>query len=127
MRHFWLCLLLLAGPAAAGVPHWSLIDLIQQADAVVHGRVVELREDTAVVAVTGTWKRNLGTERIVVAPITVRHCVGVSPNMKVAEEVVLMLGIPERGCYRVVAGGYGKIAGSAGERTGLLGAVDQLV
>jgi len=127
MRRLGLGLFLLASVATGKSRRCSLFELVGWADIVVHGRVVEVRKDTAVVAVIRTWKQEAGATRITVEPITLRYCVRITRNFAVSDEVVLFLKSPANAHYRVLAAGQGKRAISKARSAELFAAVDRLV
>lgn len=119
--------LLSSGLARAKIYAFSLLELIEQSNVMVSGKVLEVGENSALVEVGRTLKGRVAAKVIEVSPIWLEHCVGRSKNFTVGEEVVLLLKRSDDGSLTVVAAGQGKVAVDTKARDSELEAMARLI
>ncbi len=104
------CVLVLqTQPAYAKIYHYSLLELVEKADYIVTGKVVEVGDTTAVVKLDQVIEGRITEKQITVTGIYAHHCLGKTKNFTKGDNVLLFLSAPKGGVYKVICGGQGKI------------------
>jgi len=103
-------LAVLVKPAHADMRYFCLYELAEQSDLVFTGKVTALTDDAASIAVSEVLSGKLETNEVSVTPIKLRHCVGLSINFSIDEEVLIFGKKGYKQHVTVAADGHGKRA-----------------
>lgn len=105
-----LCLVLVvAVPASADLLSFTVLELVEQSDVVIVGKVLAVEDDSAKVEIAEVLHGELDGESVLVTPIYVQGCTRRSLNFAAGEEVLVFGTIGEAKQLTVVAEGHGKI------------------
>jgi len=122
-----VAILALAGPASAKILVFSILELAEQSDLVIHGTVSHVGAERAEVRIETFLLGKLDAGSASVTPIHLQHCTGETLNFTAAEEVLIFGKHAGDNRVTVVAGGQGKIGIAPKAKEGLVEAVKRLL
>jgi HEAT repeat protein len=87
--------------------YFSILELAEQSNFIVIGKVQEIRTKTALIEIEQVLKGRITGKTILISPITVQGCVGSFVNVQINHEIGLFLNKGETGIFTVIENGQG--------------------